>query len=97
MKKTGLEQAFLENANEAAIKIRDIYHIFGGYGDESSPEDGLLGELYVRVWDMVSLYLAPITGKELNSDELNDITYEVMYMDKERIGGFIKKYGGAII
>ena len=65
--------------------------------NESSPEDGLLGELYVRVWDMVSLYLAPITGKELNSDELNDITYEVMYMDKERIGGFIKKYGGAII
>lgn len=27
---------FLEYANEAATKIREIYHIFGEYGDESS-------------------------------------------------------------
>lgn len=42
MKKAEQILAFLENANEAASKIRDIYHIFGGYGDESSPDDGLL-------------------------------------------------------
>lgn len=85
-------QTFLEYANEAATKIREIYHIFGGYGDESSPEDGLLGKVYDCVAEMISLYLAPITGKELNSDELNDITCEMMYINKEEIGDFIKKY-----
>lgn len=85
-------QAFLENANEAAGKIREIYHIFGGYGDTSSPEGGLLGDVYECVADMISLYLAPITGMELNSDELNDITCKVMNMNKEGIGNFIKKY-----
>ena len=85
-------QAFLENALEAASKIRDIYHIFGGYGDTSSPEGGLLGDVYECVADMISLYLAPITGMELNSDELNDITCKVMSMNKEGIGNFIKKY-----
>lgn len=90
---TNNEQAFLENANEAAGKIREIYHIFGGYGSTSSPEEGtLLGDVYARVWDMISLYLASITGKDPRSDELNDITYEAMHMDKERIGDFIKKY-----
>lgn len=92
MKKTELEQAFLENANEAASKIREIYHIFGGYGDESSPEDGLLGKVYDCVAEMISLYLAPITGKEVNSDDLNDITCEIMHMDKNKIGNFVKKY-----
>ena len=42
MKKAEQTQAFLENALEAATKIRDIYHIFGGYGDENSPKDGYL-------------------------------------------------------
>lgn len=88
---TNNEQAFLENANEAA-KIREIYHIFGGYGEESSPETGLLGDVYGYVAEMISIYLAPVTGKELNSDELNDITCEIMHMDKEGIGDFIKKY-----
>lgn len=83
-------QAFLENANEAAGKIREIYHIFGGYGSTSSPEEGtLLGDVYARVWDMVSLYLASITGKDPHSDELNDMACEIMHMDKEGIGDFI--------
>lgn len=92
MKEQYKEQAFLENANEAATKIREIYHIFGGYGDESSPEDGLLGDVYARVWDMISLYLASITGNDPHSDELNDITHKIMHMSKEEIGDFIKKY-----
>lgn len=83
---------FLEYANEAAVKIREIYHIFGGYGEESSPEGGLLGNVYDCIAEMISLYLAPITGKEINSDELNDVTCEIMRMDKEGIGDFIKKY-----
>lgn len=86
------EQAFLEYANEAASKIREIYHIFGGYGKESSPEDGLLGKVYDCVANMISLYIAPITGKELYSDDLSDMTCEIMHMDKEGIRDFIEKY-----
>lgn len=92
MKKAEQTQAFLENANEAASKIRDIYHIFGGYGDESSPEDGLLGKVYDCVAEMISIYLEPITGKELYSDDLSNITCEIMHMDKEKIRDFIEKY-----
>lgn len=92
------EQEFLNNAVEAATKIREIYHIFGGYGYTSSPEEGtLLGDVYARVWDMISLYLASITGKDPHSDELNDITHEAMHMDKEEIRDFIKKYGDVTI
>ena len=83
---------FLEYANDAATTIREIYHIFVGYGDESSPEDGLLGNVYDCVAEMISIYLEPITGKELHSDDLNDITLEAMYVDKEKIGDFIEKY-----
>ena len=92
MKKAEQTQAFLENANEAATKIRDIYHIFGGYGEESSPEDGLLGKVYDCVAEMISIYLESITGKELHSDDLNTITFEAMYVDKEKIRDFIEKY-----
>lgn len=86
-------QTFLEYANEAATKIREMYHIFGGYGSTSSPEEGtLLGDVYARIWDMVSLYLVSSTGKDLHSDEISDMTCEIMRMDKEGIGDFIKKY-----
>lgn len=96
MEKTEYAQAFLENANEAATKIREIYHIFGGYGETSSPEEGtLLGDVYACLGEMISIYLVPLTGIELHCDELNDITCEIMYMDKEGIGGFIKKYSDA--
>ncbi len=84
---------FLNYANEATTKIREIYHIFGGYGNTSSPEEGtLLGDVYACIAEMISLYLAPVIGKEMHSDELNDITVEMMYADKDEIESFIKKY-----
>lgn len=86
------EQAFLENANEAAAKIREIYHIFGGYGEESSPETGLLGDVYARMWDMISLYLVSITGKDLYSDEINDMTRDILSAGKNEIENIIKEY-----
>jgi len=86
-------QTFLEYANEAAGKIREIYHIFGGYGDTSSPEEGtLLGDVYARVWDMVSLYLVSITEKDLYSDEINDMTRDILSAGKNEIENIIKKY-----
>lgn len=86
-------QTFLEYANEAAGKIREIYHIFGGYGDTSSPEEGtLLGDVYARIWDMVSLYLVSITGKDLYSDEINDMTRDILSAGKNEIENIIKEY-----
>lgn len=92
-KQTNNEKAFLENANEAATKIREIYHIFGGYGKTSSPEEGtLLGDVYARIWDMVSLYLVSITGKDLYSDEINDMTRDILSAGKNEIENIIKEY-----
>ena len=86
-------QMFFENAVEAATKIREIYHIFGGYGETSSPEEGtLLGDVYARLGEMISIYLVPITGMELYCDDLNDITVDLMHLNKEEIEDFIKKY-----
>lgn len=92
-KQTNNEKAFLENANEAATKIREIYHIFGGYGKTSSPEEGtLLGDVYARIWDMVLLYLVSITGKDLYSDEINDMTRDILSAGKNEIENIIKEY-----
>ncbi len=52
----------------------------------------MLGKVYNCVAEMISIYLEPITGKELHSDEINDLTCEIMRMDKVGIGDFIKKY-----
>jgi len=47
---------FLENTNKATTKNREIYHIFGGYGNTSSPEEGtLLGDVYASISEMISL------------------------------------------
>lgn len=96
-KQTYNGQTFLECANEAMSKIREIYHIFGGYEDQRPEEDTLLGDTYDCISDMISLYLAPMTGKELHSDELNNMTVEIEYADKDEIEGIIKKYCGASI
>lgn len=83
-------QTFLEYANSAAKKIREICHIFGGCG---SPEEGtLLGDAYACIADMTSVYLSPITGKELYSDELNNMTVDILYADKNEISGIVRKY-----
>lgn len=53
--------------------------------------------MYDCVAEMISVYLEPVTGKELHSDDLNDITWEIMHMDKEEIRSFIKRYDDATI
>lgn len=82
------EQAFFEYANKAATKIRKIYHIFGGYKC-SSPEEGtMLGDVYDCIAEMISLYLVLVTGKEMNSDELNDMTTDIMSTDNGRMENY---------
>lgn len=85
-------QTYLGYANGAAKKIREINQIFGGLG---WPEEGsLLGDVFFSIAGMVQIYLAPITGKEINSDELNDITTEIIFAEAEEIADIVKKYCG---
>ena len=84
--------AYLEYANGAATKIMEINQIFGGLG---WPEEGsLLGDVFFNIAGMVQIYLAPITGKEINSDELNDITTEIIFAGAEEIADIVRKYCG---
>ena len=85
-------QTYLGYANGAAEKIREINRIFGGSG---WPEEGsLLGDVFFGIAGMVQIYLSPITGKEVDSDELNDITTEIMFAEKEGIADIARKYCG---
>lgn len=85
-------QTYLRYANGAAEKIREINRIFGGSG---WPEEGsLLGDVFFGIAGMVQIYLSPITGKEVDSDELNDITTEIMFAEKEGIADIARKYCG---
>lgn len=86
-------QEFLENANEATKQIRKINRLICGTG---MPEDGcLLGDVEYRIFVMIQIFLAPIVGKEIDDDDLNDMTTRIMSADKEDIGDFIRKYCGS--
>lgn len=82
------EKIYLEYANEAAKKIREINQILSG---TESPEDGsLLGDVDYCIYAMIQIYLAPIVGKEVFCDELNNMATEIMFAEKDEIDGIIK-------
>lgn len=86
-------QMFLEYANEATKQIRKINKLICG---TEMPEDGcLLGDAEYSIFIMIQIFLAPIVGKEVGVDELNDMATEIMSADKEDIGDFIRKYCGS--
>ena len=41
---------------------------------------------------MISLYLVSITGKDLYSDEINDMTRDILSAGKNEIENIIKEY-----
>lgn len=83
---------FLGYANEAAAKIRKISQMISGM---ESPEDGsLLGDVDYSIYIMIQMYLAPITGKEIGSDELNDMAVKIMSAEKDGIDDILKRYCG---
>ncbi len=83
-------QKYLEYANEAARKVREINKIFGGTG---WPEEGsLLGDVHFAIADMMQIYLTLITGKQLYSDELNDMITEIIYAEKYEIESIVERY-----
>ena len=83
------EQVFLECANEAGTKIREIIKLICG---SECMDDGLLSDVFYRIGDMLEIYLSPIVGKEIGSDELADMVVHIMYAEEDEIDGLIHRY-----
>lgn len=91
MKEQYKGQAFLENAVEAAGKIRKAHQILSG--GESIPEDGsLLCDVYYSIADMIQEYLITIGLGIADDDDFNNMTTEIMFVEKEEIESIIKEY-----
>ena len=86
------EQKFLEYANEAGRKIREMNQLICG---SECMDDGLLSDIFYRIGDMLQIYLASITGKEIGSDELSDMAVQIMYAEENEIDGLINKCFGS--
>ena len=83
-------KTYLEYANKASRKVMEINKLFGGTG--WLEEESLLGDVHFSIADMIQMYLAPIVGKGVGSDELNDFTTEIMYAKKDEIESIIERY-----
>lgn len=86
-------QAFLENAVEAATKIRKTNEVISG--NNNIPEDGtLLGDTYYCISDMIESYLLAIGMKVIDGDQFNNMNSMIMFSEKEEINNIITKYRG---
>ena len=83
------EKKFLECANEAGRKIREIMRLICG---SDCIDDGLLCDIFYRISDMLEIYLSPIVGKETGSDELVNMAVQIMYAEEDEIEELIHKY-----
>ena len=82
-------QEFLKYANEAGNKIKKINQLVSG---TTFPEEGsLLGEVARCIYFMVQIYLAPIVWKEIDSDELCNMTTQIMFADEDEIDKIIQE------
>ena len=82
------EKKFLECANEAGRKIREINRLVSG---TSCPEDkSMLGDVRNCVYSMIQIYLAPIVRKEIESDELNSMTTDIMFAEQGEIDNILQ-------
>lgn len=83
-------KGFLEYANEAAGKIREINRMVSG--TEIPEDDSLLGELDTCIYIMIQMYLEPVVRKEMGSDEMNNLAVEIMSAGKDGIESIIMEY-----
>lgn len=80
-------QIFLEHANRAAIKIREINRLISG---TESPEEGsLLGDIDYSIYIMIQMHFTHLLEKEISGDELNNMTTEIMFAEKDEIESII--------
>ena len=93
MEMTEETKEFIGYAVEAAKNIRGITSLLTGF---DLPEDGsLFFTVYCNIFDMLQVFLSPLVGKEMHSDELDNMTTEILYAEKGQIGSIIEKYCGA--
>ena len=82
------EQKFLEYANKAGRRIREINKLISG---TSCPEDkSMLGDIKNCIYSMIQIYVAPIVRKEIESDDLNSVTTEIMFAEQDEIDNIIQ-------
>lgn len=84
------ERTYITYAHEAASKLNKINRLLTG--TDCLDEGGLLGDAYYCIADMIELCLVPVVGKEIHSDELNDITVEIMSAESHKLNGILEKY-----
>ena len=81
------ERKFFEHANKAGRRIMEINQLISG---TSCPEDkSMLGDVKNCVYSMIQIYLAPIVRKEVESDELNSMTTDIMFAEQGEIDNII--------
>lgn len=85
-----MNKNILKYANEVTVKINHITQLLTG---ETGLCEGVLGDIYCCVYNMVKEYLTPVVVKEINDDEFNNMVTMIMYAEKEdEINDIIKKY-----
>lgn len=86
-------KTFLENAVEAATKIRKTNEIISG--NNNIPEYGtLLGDTYYCIADMIEAYLLAIGMKVIEEDEFNNMISMIMFAEEDGISDVIEGYRG---
>ena len=86
------EQMYITYAHRVAAKVREVNQILNG---EACPQDeGMLGDIYYGIAELVEACLAPIVGMLTDSDELNNMVTKIMFAEEEQIGSIIEKYCG---
>ncbi len=82
------DKTYFEYANEAATKVRKINELL--CGTEVPEEGSLLDDIDYCIYSMIQIHLAPIVGKELHSDEMNDKVTEIMFADESKVNDIVK-------
>lgn len=94
-------QIYLECANEAATKIRNIKQLL--CGGTALPEYGsLLSDIYCSVADMIQIFLTTIGIKREDEDDFNDKITRILFAKKDEVCLILKEilddlYGGSEI
>ena len=84
-------QKYLEYANEAVTKIREINQLMGG-STAIPQEKSLLGNVYYYIVDMIQIHLDTVGMRVMNDDDFNDMIVQIMFAEKSEIGSIVKKY-----
>lgn len=84
------EHTYIAYAHEVSLKLNEINRLLTG--TDCLDEGGLLGDAYYCIADMIKLCLVTIVGREMHSDELNDIAVEILSAESYKVKSILEKY-----